>query len=55
MPTWSVPVRAICNVYGISLSYWPWVRYLGLYETAPARPVQIRAYHHIDIYADINK
>ena len=56
-----VPVPAICNVNGNSLSYWLWLRYLGLYGTslietvtAPARPVQIRAHHHIDVYADIN-
>ena len=37
-------------------------RYLGLYGTspiktvtAPARPVQIRAHHDIDVQTDINK
>ena len=46
---------------GTSPSYWLWVRYLGLYMTSPvktvtvpARPIQIRAHHHIDIYTDIN-
>ena len=24
-------------------------------QTVPARPVQIRAHHHIDVYTDINK
>ena len=52
-------IPAICNVYRTSPSYWPWVRYLGLYgtspvETVPARPVQIRAHDHTDIYTDIN-
>ena len=62
MSAWSVPMPAICNAYGTSLSYWPWVRYLGLYRTSPvetvtasARPIQIRAHHHTDVNADINK
>ena len=62
MSAWSVPVPAICNVYGTSPSYWLWVRYLKLHGTSPvetvtvpAGPIQIRACHHIDVYADINK